>query len=495
MRIETILRRGMLPVALSILGLADPGQAWGAAQQPDTLRLSLADAVARALAESEEMAAARAQISVADAQVTQATAGAWPQLSAALTYNRAIRTIFDEMSGPPPAPDSLIPDAFDTSKTPEDRYDLLNQLMTQDFLSSLFQGLPFGRRNTYVATFQLAQPLYAGGRISGARAAARHFHSAAHDRLRETEAEITLQVRTAYLSAVLARQLHAIALESRRVAEGHFRQVELFHEAGTASDFDLLRARVDLENRNPAVIQAENAAELALLELKRLVNVPTEQPVVLVTEFEPDDVQIDEAELSRLVFERPILHAARATVAMRQEGLRIARGYWLPSLQLVGNFGFQAYPDDPAPPGWDSWRKDWNVALSVAWTPFDGFRTRGRIDEAQAQLKVARVEEAQLREGLQVELSAALAEYRAARAQIRARRETVAMAEEALALADIRFANGLSTQLEVSDAALLLDQARLNEVQALFDYVEALAHLERLSDGRLVLLDEARDPS
>jgi outer membrane protein TolC len=42
--------------------------------------------------------------------------------------------------------------------------------------------------------------------------------------------------------------------------------------------------------------------------------------------------------------------------------------------------------------------------------------------------------------------------------------------------------------LEVSDAALLLDQARLNEVQALYDHVKALAQLERLSGGRLDLL-------
>ncbi|UCC47389.1 MAG: TolC family protein [Gemmatimonadota bacterium] len=494
MRTKTRPRLVWLAVVISLLCLALPAQATQA-EPPDTLRLSLAGAVGRALAQSEEIAAARAQLFVADAQVTQATAGAWPQLSAVLTYNRAIRTIFDEMAGPPPAPDSLIPDAFDTSKTPEERYDLLNELMTQDFLSSLFTGLPFGRRNTYIATFQLAQPLYAGGRISGARAVARHFHSAARDWLEEAKAEITLQVRTAYLNAVLARRLHAIALDSRRVAEAHFQQVESFHEAGTASDFDLLRARVDLENRDPAVIQAENAAELALLELKRLVNVPADEPVALITEFEPDRVEINEDELTRLVFDRPILHAARATVAMREQGVRIARGNWLPSLQLLGNLGFQAFPDDPVPPGWGNWRSDWNVALSVAWTPFDGFRTRGRVDEARAQLTVARVEEAQLREGLQVELSAALAEYRAARAQIRARRETVVMAEEALALADIRFASGLSTQLEVSDAALLLDQARLNEVQALFDYVRALASLERLTGGRLALLTEARDPS
>jgi outer membrane protein TolC len=52
----------------------------------------------------------------------------------------------------------------------------------------------------------------------------------------------------------------------------------------------------------------------------------------------------------------------------------------------------------------------------------------------------------------------------------------------------------LSTQLEVSDAALLLDEARLNEVQALHDYVKALAHLERLSGGQLTLFSKTYEP-
>ncbi|TFH65278.1 MAG: hypothetical protein E4G90_06505, partial [Gemmatimonadales bacterium] len=63
--------------------------------EPDTLSLSLEEAVARALRESEEIAAARAVLAQAEAQVTQATSGALPQLSSSLIYNRAIKSIFD----------------------------------------------------------------------------------------------------------------------------------------------------------------------------------------------------------------------------------------------------------------------------------------------------------------------------------------------------------------------------------------------------------------
>ena len=452
----------VLPIVLSLLSTHTLGAQQSGEQ--DTLRISLSEAVARALAESEEIAAARAMVNQAASQVTQATSAALPQLTGSFTYNRAIKTIFDNINFGPPA------DSAD------------------DSMSDLFSDLPFGRRNTYIANVQLSQLLFSGGSVGAARQVARRFRSAAEDQFTEAELELTLQVRVAYLNAVAAQTLHEIALESQRVAFAHLQQVESFHQAGTASEFDLLRARVDYENRDPPVVQSANAAELALLELKRLVNIPADLPTALTTRQGPGMVEVDQQLLVDLVQERPILHAAHETVLMRQAAISVYRGQRLPSLRLVGNLGFQAYPMDVAPPGFQDWREDWNISLAASWTPFDGFRTRGQIAQARAQLQQAEAEEAQIREGLEVALAAAMAEYRMARAQIDAREQTVAMAERALDLADSRFANGLSTQLEVSDAALLLDEARVNRVQAMYDYIKALAQLERLSGGRLQLL-------
>lgn len=454
----------------------------------DTLKISLEEAVDRALQESEEIATARAAVAQAEAQVTQATAGAFPQVSSSLTYNRAIKSIFDQAHGPPPVSDTLIPPAFDLNKTPQDRFDLLSELLVQDFVSALFGGLPFGRKNTYIASFTLAQPVYVGGKVGAALKVAHHFKAAAEDQLTETEADIALQVRSAYLAASLSQRLLDIAEDSRRVAREHFEQVQSFYEAGTAAEFDVLRARVDLENRDPVVVQAENSARLAVLELKRLVNIPAEQPVRLTSEMDPTLIQVDEEALHQMVMERPALQAAAETVGMREQAVKIAKADRLPTVSFLGTMGFQSYPSNPLPPGFGDWRKDWSAALSVSMPIFDGFRTRGAIDLAQANLKTAELQETQLRESLSLQLAGALADYHTAQTQIRARRETVTMAQRALELADVRFASGMSTQLEVSDAALLLDQARVNEVQSLYDYVRALATLERLSGGRMKLM-------
>jgi outer membrane protein TolC len=464
MNLSHLYRRGgLVSVILSLVGTPLSLAAQEASPR-DTLRLSLGEAVARALQESEEIQVARAQVDQAASQITQATAAALPHLSANFTYNRTVKSIFDDVQ--------FFPEDDTTSADGDGG----------------IADLPFGRPNTYFTSLQLTQLLWAGGSVGAARRAATLFRSASENRLAEIGSDIVLRVRTAYLNAVAARRLHEIAVQSQQVALGHLRQVESFRQAGTGSEFDLLRARVDYENRNPAVVQTDNAAQLALLELKRLVNVPADQPLELTTRGGIEMVEVDEAVLAQMVMDRPALRAAQEAIGMREAAVHVYQAQRWPSVSLLGNLGFQAFPNRVTPPGFDKWRKDWYVALGVSWNLFNGFQTKGQIAEARAQLRQARVEEVQLREALEIQLEAGLADYRMALAQLEARQETVTLAERAHELAESRFASGLSTQLEVSDAALLLDEARVNQVQAMYDYVKALAQLERLSGGRLQLL-------
>ncbi len=444
----------------------------------------------RALQESEEIATARAALAQAEAQVTQATAGALPQLSSSLTYNRAIKSIFDQAAGPPPVSDTLIPPAFDLNKTPKERFDLLSELLVAGLRQRPLRGLPFGRKNTYIATFTLAQPLYVGGKVGAALKVARHFRAAAEDQLAETEADIALQVRSAYLTASLAQRLLNIALDSRRVAREHFDQVQSFYEAGTAAEFDVLRARVDLENRDPVVVQAENSARLAVLELKRLVNIPAEQPRPPHVGDGPErgaggrgGSPADGHGAARAP------GAAAENVGMREQAVKIAKAQPPPYRELSGDHGVPELSRTTPSPRASTRGGRTGAQPSPSPCPSStASAPGGRSTRPEADLKTAELQESQLRESLSLQLAGALAEYHAAQTQIRARQETVAMAQRALELADVRFASGMSTQLEVSDAALLLDQARVNEVQALYDYVRALATLERLSGGKMELL-------
>lgn len=119
------------------------------------------------------------------------------------------------------------------------------------------------------------------------------------------------------------------------------------------------------------------------------------------------------------------------------------------------------------------------MGIRFDWALFDGLRTKGNLDLAQANARVADLQLAQERETVALEVAEARAGFQRAKSLFEARKQNSAEAAEALRLATLRFARGLSTQLEVQDAQIAVMQAQTNEARAIYDYYLASAELAR----------------
>lgn len=463
------------------LALAAPGAAWG---QADTVGLSLPEAVSRALGESQEVRLARAQVEIAEAQVRETRAGALPQVDASLAYTRTFASAF-EGSGGFELPDSLRFEP-DTTASLAERVRYLERrapLAGLAGIGQLFSDLPFAQENVYAAQLTGSQLLYSGGRTGAALRISRDFREAARLMLTEEEAEIELRVRTAYYRALLARELEEIALAALEQAEAFLAQERLRLSAGRASELEVLRAEVSRDNLRPQVVEAQNLAQLAVLDLKRLVDLPLGAPVRLTTPLEAPAAAPGPALAAEATAGRAAVAAAERQVAMREEGIRIARGAFLPSVNLQMNYGRQLFPTGALRFDGD-WRTDWTATVAVQVPIFSGGRRLAELQTARVEAERARLQLAQLREGVQLEFEQAAGERERARAAIAARRTTVAAAERVHALTELRYRQGLSTQLEVSQARLELLQARTNLARAEADFLIADAALNRAAGVR-----------
>lgn len=493
-----------LALLAALAAVTAPGSASAlGAQTPvpvaaDTLPLTLDAALRRAVGESEEVRLARAQVELADAQVTTARAAALPQLNANINYTRTFASPFSAAA--PSIPDSLLFDPDPTLPLAERVAYLEDRVPTAAVggLGSLFGNLPFGRENAYTATLSGSQLLYSGGRVGAALNIARDFEEVARLGLREETAEVVLQVRSAYYRAALAEELERIAAEALAQAERFLADVRLRLQAGTASELDALRAEVAMENLRPQLVEARNAAQLARLDLKRLVNVPLSQPVRLATPLTVPDVAALAAappvDPGLSIAQRAAVEAAERQVSIGEEQVRIARGAFLPQVSLSMNYGGQLYPSTMTNLSGD-WRRDWTATVGVQIPIFSGLQRQGELAQARVNLEQRRLQLAQLREGVQLSYEQAASEREQARAAIAARQRTVEQAQRVHDLTVLRYEQGLATQLEVSDARLALLQARTNVAQALADYYVADAGVTRalgLADPITTLPDTSR---
>lgn len=473
---------------LAVAALVAASASGASAQAPatDTLALSLDQALARATERSEEVRLARTQVDVARAQVREAWAGALPQINANLGYTRTFESQFETGGFELPdslkfEPDSLAP-LEERVKYLEDKAEIAGL----GGIAMLFGNLPFGQENSYTATVSGSQLLFSGGRTGAALAIAKNFREAAEFQLIEQLADINLSVRSAYYRAVFAQELERISEAAVAQAERFLEQERLRESTGASSELDVLRAEVALANLRPQLVQARNAAELASLDLKRLINVPANQPLKLMTPLEvPDAAQMarDEMAERERLGQRASIAAAERMVRMRQLGVRIARGAFLPAISVGMNYGRIAYPTDPFRLSGVQWRSDWNATIGVQIPIFDGLRRNAQLNLAQTQLSQAQLQLAQLQEGVQLQYQQATGERQRAATAIAARQQTVTQAQRVYDLTVLRYDRGLATQLEVTDARLALLQARTNLAQALSDFYVAEATVTRALGG------------
>ena len=455
-------------------------------QRTDTIALTLPEAIERAYSQSEEIRLARNQVELADAEVKSVRAVALPQINANLGYTRTFESQFSG-GGAFELPDSLKFEPDSTASIQERLRYLEDKAPIAGLggLGLLFGNLPFGQENAYTATIGGSQLLFSGGRTGAAMQVARIFRETARLQLQEQQADIELSIRTAYYRALYSHELERISEAAVAQAERFLEQERLRERSGAASELEVLRAEVALANLRPQLVAGRNAAEIATLDLKRLVNVPATQPLKLTTPLSiPSAEQLAAtADTLRDLSNRAAVEAAQRQVRMRELGVRIARGAFFPDITFSMNYGKLGYPTDPFSFSGMDWRTDWSASLGVRIPIFDGLRRNAELDRAQTNLSTARLQLAQLREGVQIQYEQARGERRRAQEAIAARQQTVTQAQRVYDLTVLRYERGLATQLEVSDARLALLQARTNLAQALSDFYVAEATVTRALGG------------
>jgi outer membrane protein TolC len=133
-------------------------------------------------------------------------------------------------------------------------------------------------------------------------------------------------------------------------------------------------------------------------------------------------------------------------------------------------------------PEWNSFRSNWTVSAGIQVPIFTGGRLKGDAMVAEANLQDARARLQQTRELAALDTRTAVERLRASEAAWQASAGTVEQATRAYAIAEIRYKEGISTQLELNDARILLQQAQANRAIAARDVQVARARVALLPD-------------
>lgn len=334
------------------------------------------------------------------------------------------------------------------------------------------------------ASLNVRQILFNGAVFVGVGAA--HIYSRlAEDLYRAKRIETVTKVKKAYYQALLAREGSGLMKSSLQNAEDNLRNVQLMRKQGIISEYDELRASVGVENLKPMVIQSENGYSLALDALRNAVGMTNETDIALMDtlEFRPvDQVMISEAE-SLMLEGNPNISAVKRQIELNGAVVSAERSSYLPTIAAFGSYQYSGIKNEFNFSTNDFYKSS-QIGLTFSLNLFQGLQTYARVAQAQMEERKSEEQLNAVERLLTTGVHSVRSNLQQAAKRLEAQEKTIEMAERGYKIVTTKFLNNSATQLEVNDAQLALTQARVNRIQAVYDYVVAAADLDQLL-GRL----------
>jgi len=340
------------------------------------------------------------------------------------------------------------------------------------------QTIAIGSLNNYSLDLALRQPVFHGGAILAGIRAARVYCLLADEQVRAAAQGVLFLVRKAYYDVLLAAELVRVSEGDRELARRYLEEVEKKLKAGTAKEFDVLRARVEVSTIEAELIERQNALRLAKAVLLRVMGVAQDSDVSLSDKLvhEAASPQLA-ASVARAFRQRPELLLAELGIRLQHEAVKAASAGWFPVLDLFWT-GTYAKPD-PRSATSIRWNDAWSAGASAAWTLFDGWRTSARVRQETAKRKKQEIGLLDAEDQVLLEVQQALLSVEDAEKLVGSQSANIQRAQEGLRLAQVGYRGGVTTEVEVLDARQALSRTQAIYYRALHAHMMAKLALER----------------
>ena len=334
--------------------------------------------------------------------------------------------------------------------------------------------------NTYGLRATLQQPLFTGGKISGAIDAASYTAEATKEDLKKDQADVLYNIKASYWNLYRAIEFKKFVNENVDQIKSHAVDAENLFKQGLLTTNDVMKVRVQLSDALVRQIDAKNDVQLAMYMLNNTIGLPLQTEITLTSTISIVDREWASADsLIKSAFEkRPEVLGMNARVKAGEAGLTSARGGWWPQIYLVGNYDYDR-PNQRYFPETDEFQDSWNVSISLSFDLWNWNQTGHQTTQAQAQLAQAEEGLSMTKDGITLEVTQSYLDIKKAKERKNVSEQGVAQAEENYRTMDGKYKQGLAANSELLDAEVALLQAKLNLTQSLVDYELSIAQLSR----------------
>lgn len=416
----------------------------------DTLSLTLQQCISIAMDESPTIRIAQRDIERVDYANKEKMSALFPAINASASYSRTLKKqkMFLDIPNFPSSPD----------------------------------GIEVGQDNTFAGVLSASMPiisptLWASLKMNETDAAL------TMESARSSKLSLINSVTKAFYGVLLAQDSYKVFERTYQNAAENARIIQNKFEQGAVSEFEWIRADVQVRNALTNLVSAESAINLSTLQLKMLMGIDMHtaiQPTGKLADYES------------LVFEQAIqlsnnsldkntdLNQFDLKAKQLKQSLEIQKSTWLPTLSASINYQYMSMPNDDVAFKDYYWFPTSTAGLTLSIPIFQGGSKHYKAKQLQVQIKAMDDQRENLKRSLELQAITYTDNMIKAIEKMESGKKALSQAEKALNISQKMYEVGAGTYLDVTNAELGYIQAGLSYNQSIYDFISAKSDLEKI---------------
>ncbi|MCB5266793.1 MAG: TolC family protein [Candidatus Cloacimonetes bacterium] len=406
------------------------------------------------------------EVNKAEATYRDVRGSLLPQLNLQGGFNLNTTYLPDSATGAMPS----VTDMIDADTATENENTIAGAL--DGIIGGLIPSSP-QKEGSLAMQLKMDQVLFLGGKlINGIRAVDR-FRSVQRLNYDVKEQDVILTTTQVFYQTLLAGKLVEIQEEGLATAQRHLQRVTLLSQEGQVSEFDLLRAQLEVAKLQPEVMAARNQYDLALAAFRKQIGTPDDD-VIPEGEFVlPSVIEMELEEAQRLgLANRTELELLDIATQIKQIQFNAEKGNYLPNVALSASASLYTAADEYAIEA-DDFGTQYSVGIGFSLPIFTGLSNRSKIAYARHDLTLAKIQQRDTQELIALQIKQNHQKLHHALENYALQEQNIQMAQRNLELAQLRFENNVGIQLEVFDAQIMLSSIKLQYYNAIYEVIAA----------------------
>lgn len=435
-------------------GMRDTVQMDSNDAHPGKVEVNLQQAIDIALSDNPTVIVAGMEIELKKEASKEAYAGLFPEASLSGSYSRTIK----------------------------------KQTVVMDF-GGVSQTFQMGTSNSYSGGVAVSLPIFAPALYRSINLTRTDVELAV-EKSRSSKLGMINQVTKAYYQLLLAQDSYDVLQKSYAHAQANFDVVNEMFKQGLVSEYDKIRADVQVRSLEPNVVSARNGVNLSRLQLKVLMGIDTDIQLEIVGNLKGYEGKLFENELNGKTYsleENTSLRQLDLNTTMLEQNLKLQKSNYLPVLGASFNYMYTSLNEDFKMSQY-KWFPYSTIGLSLS-VPLYKASNAPKIRQAKIQLRQMAETRLNTERMLSMQVQSYLDNMAASAEQVLSNKESILQAEKGRLIAQKRYEVGKGTILELNDSEVALTQTQLTYNQSVFDYLTAKADLEQVlgyGDNRMV---------